>query len=54
MLLLGSQVGRAPGSLCSRRLPQALLLASVALGDVQPSSGALGHREREVTLDTIA
>lgn len=34
-------MGRTPGSLCSQWLPQVLPLASVALGDVQPSSGAL-------------
>lgn len=42
LLCLRSQVGRAPGSLCSPWLPQAPLPASVAPGDVQPLSGALG------------
>lgn len=44
-------MGRTPGSLCSQQLPQVPLLASVALGDAQPLSGALGGIEKGGNID---
>lgn len=44
-------MGRTPGSLCSQQLPQVPLLASVALGDAQPSSGALRGIEKGGNID---
>lgn len=41
LLCLGPQVAGTPGPLCSQWLLRAPLLAAVALGGVQPSSGAL-------------